>query len=211
VDTESTAPTGADFTTPASPQLIEQVAAALAANNIEAIVVDTADQARERVLELVPEGAEVHTGKSLTMEDTGLFKAFEGGHYNWLRSVYMKMDRRTQGDEIRRLTSAPDYMLGSVQAVTPDGALFVASYSASQIGPYAGTARRVILVVGSQKIVPDFETALRRIREHVQPYEDARLREQLGVGTKLAKLLVIYGEPRPGRMTVVLVREPVGV
>jgi hypothetical protein len=211
VNTESTATTGADFTTPASPQLIEQVAAALAANNIEAIVVDTPDQARKRVLELVPAGAEVHTGKSRTLEDTGLYKAFEDGPYIWLRSVYMKMDRRTQGDEIRKLTSAPDYMLGSVQAVTADGALYVASYSASQIGPYAGTSRRVILVVGSQKIVPDFETALRRIREHVQPYEDAKLREQLGVGTKLAKLLVIYSEPRPGRTTVVLVREPVGV
>jgi len=102
-------------------------------------------------------------------------------------------------------------MLGSVQAVTLDGALLAASCSGSQIGPYAATAGRVILVVGSQKIVPDLATAMRRTREEVQPYEDARLREQLGVGTQLAKLLVIYLEPRPGRTTVVLVREPVGV
>jgi hypothetical protein len=44
-------------------------------------------------------------------------------------------------------------MLGSVQAITLDGALVVVSYSASQIGPYASGAGRVILVVGSQKIV----------------------------------------------------------
>jgi hypothetical protein len=69
----------------------------------------------------------------------------------------------------------------------------------------------VLLVVGSQKIVPNLETAIRRIETHVFPYEDARLREQLGVGTRLAKLLVSYAEPRPGRVTVLLVREPVGV
>jgi hypothetical protein len=135
----------------------------------------------------------------------------DSGRYDALRSRYMKMDRATQGREIRKLTAAPDYMLGSVQAVTLDGALITVSYSASQIGPYAGGAGRVILVVGSQKIVPDLDAGIRRAREFVQPYEDARLREQLGVGTRLAKLLVTFLEARPGRTTVVLVREPVGV
>jgi hypothetical protein len=69
----------------------------------------------------------------------------------------------------------------------------------------------VILVVGSQKIVPDLDAGIQRAREYVQPYEDARLREQLGVGTRLAKLLVTFLEAQRGRTTVVLVREPVGV
>jgi hypothetical protein len=102
-------------------------------------------------------------------------------------------------------------MLGSVQAITEDGALVVVSYSASQIGPYASGAGRVILVVGSQLIVADLDEGLRRARDHVLPYEDASLRVRLGVPTRLAKLLAIYEEPRPGRVTVVLVREPVGV
>jgi hypothetical protein len=110
-----------------------------------------------------------------------------------------------------KLGATPDYELGSVQAVTEDGGLVTASYSGSQIGPYANGAHRLFLVIGSQKIVPDLDAALRRIREHVFPYEDARLREQLGVGTKLAKLLVSWAEPRPGRVTVIFVREPVGV
>src|ERR1035437_5585011 len=98
------------------------------------------------------------------------------------------LDRSTQGREIRKLVAAPDFMLGSVQAVTDDGALVVVSYSGSQIGPYSGGAGRVILVVGSQKIVADLDEGLRRVREHVLPYEDARLQAQLGVPTKLAKL-----------------------
>ena len=200
------------FSAPASEAAIDAVAAALTANNIEAIVVDTGEEARERVLEMVPEGAEVNWAKSKTLDDLGLSAIFlESGRYDPIRPRYMAMDRQTQGREIRKLMAAPDVMLGSVQAVTLDGALVTVSYSGSQIGPYAAGAGRVILVVGSQKIVPDLDAALRRVREHVFPYEDARLREQLGVGTRMAKVLVTFLESRPGRTTVVLVREPVGV
>jgi YkgG family uncharacterized protein len=200
-----------DFSTAAPEALIQKVAAALNANNIEAIVVDNGQQAASRVLELVPQGAEVHSSKSKTIEDIGLYATFENGPYEWLRGRYLKMDRRTQGREIRKLIGSPDYMLGSAQAVTEEGALVFASYSASQIGPIAAGAAHVLLVVGSQKIVPNLEAAITRIKTHVFPYEDARLREQLGVGTRLAKLLVSYAEPAPGRVTVLLVREPVGV
>jgi hypothetical protein len=201
-----------DFSAPASEAAIEGVAAALTANNIEAIVVDSGDEARERVLAMVPEGAEVHWGKSKTMDNLGLSAIFlESDRYDAVRPRYMAMDRQTQGREIRKLMAAPDVMLGSVQAITLDGALVTVSYAGSQIGPYAAGAGRVILIVGSQKIVPDLDTAMRRIHEHVTPYEDADLRKQLGVGTRLAKLLVTFLEPRPGRTTVVLVREPVGV
>jgi ATP-dependent 26S proteasome regulatory subunit len=66
-------------------------------------------------------------------------------------------------------------------------------------------------VVGSQKIVSGLDAALRRINEVVFPYEDAQVREKLGVETALEKVLLLYGEWRPGRTTVVLVREPVGI
>ncbi len=196
----------------ASDDTVAAVAAALAANNIEAVVVDTAGEARDTVLALVPGGSEVHWAKSKTLDDLGITASLsDTERYDPVRPRSMAMDRATQAREIRKLMAAPDIMLGSVQAVTLDGALVTASYSGSQIGPYAASAGRVILVVGSQKIVPDLATALRRVSEHVLPYEDARLREQLGVGTRIAKLLITYLEARPGRTTVVLVREPVGV
>lgn len=196
---------------PAGPDALERVVHALAAHNIEGLIVDTPVEARERVLALIPDGAEVHWAKSKTLEDLGLIDVLLGGRYNPVRPRLMAMDRKTQAREIAKISAAPDYMLGSVQAVTEAGELVVVSYSASQIGPYAGGAGRVILVVGSQKIVADVDAGVRRAREVVLPYEDARLREQLGVGTKLAKLLVIFEEPRPGRTTVFLVREPIGV
>jgi hypothetical protein len=191
---------------------VEQVAAALRAHKIEAIVVDSGEEARRVVLGMIPEGAEVHSGKSKTLEDIGLYADIvESGRYDALRPRYFAMDRKTQGREIRKLIAAPDFMLGSVAAVTYAGVLVSASATGSQLGPYVSGAGRVILVVGSQKIVPDLEAALRRIDEVVFPWENARVRERLGVDTGLEKVLVVYGEWNAGRTTVVLVREPVGV
>ncbi len=201
-----------DYPRPASETTIEKVAAALTGNNIETVVVQDGAEARAKILEIIPDGAEVYTAKSKTVEDVGLFEQLnDPGRYDAVRPKYMAMDRATQGKEIRKLMASPDYIVGSVQALTEDGTLVVVSYSGSQIGPYAVGAGRVLLVVGSQKIVPDFEAGMTRVQDHVFPYEDQTLRAQIGVPTKTAKVLQIHLEARPGRTTVFLVREPVGV
>jgi L-lactate utilization protein LutC len=201
-----------DFTTPASEETIQSVAEKLRGRNLEVVVVDDGDAARSVVLERLPEGAEVFSGKSKTLEDAGIFKAVqESGRYDSLRSRYLKMDRKTQAREIRKLIAAPDFLLGSTQAVTEDGLLVAVSATGSPLGALAAGAGKVILVVGSQKIVPDLDAAYRRIREHVFPWEDARVRELLGVGTVLAKILIIEREWLSDRTTVVLVRKPLGV
>ncbi|HEY5488163.1 MAG TPA: LUD domain-containing protein [Candidatus Limnocylindrales bacterium] len=191
---------------------VDRVAATLRGHKIEAIVVDTATEARNVVLGMIPEGAEVHSGKSKTLEDIGLYADIvEPGRYDALRPRYFAMDRKTQGREIRKLIAAPDFMLGSVAAITDAGVLVSASATGSQLGPYVSGAGRVILIVGSQKIVSDLDAALRRIDEVVFPYENAQVRERLGVDTALEKILLVYGEWLAGRTTVVLVREHVGV
>ena len=140
---------------------IDTVAAALAANNIEAVVVETAAEARQAVLDRLTDGAEVHWGKSKTLEDLGLVTELtESGRWDAVRPRMLKMDRATQGREIRKMVSAPDFMLGSVAAVTTDGALVAASATGSQLAGYASGAGRLILVVGSQKIVPDLDAAI---------------------------------------------------
>jgi hypothetical protein len=123
----------------------------------------------------------------------------------------MNLDRKTHDREIRKMISAPDYMLGSVQAITESGDLVIASASASQLGPYASGAGRLILVAGSQKIVGDLGEAMRRIDETVFPYEDASVRERMNRGTFMGKVLIIRREWVDDRITVVLVRQPVGV
>ncbi len=73
--------------------------------------------------------------------------------------------------EIRKLIAAPDYMLGSVAAVTDDGTLVAASALGGQLGAYVAGAGKVILVLGSQKIVSGLDAALRRVNEVVFPFE----------------------------------------
>ncbi|HYT12743.1 MAG TPA: LUD domain-containing protein [Candidatus Nitrosopolaris sp.] len=200
-----------EFARPASEETLDAVADRLRERNFEVVIVDTAAEARAAVFARIPEGAEVHSGKSKTLEDVGIFKELmESDRYDFVRKRTLGMDRKTQMREITKMGATPDYMLGSVQALTEAGQLVVASASGSQIGPYAAGARQLILVVGSQKIVPDLDTALRRIKEHVMPYEDARLREQMGVGTKLARILILERDYSHGRTTVILVRAPVG-
>jgi hypothetical protein len=67
----------------------------------------------------------------------------------------------------------------------------------------------VIFVVGAQKIVPNLETGLRRIYEHSYPLEDARARQAYGFGSRVAKILILNSE-RPGRVSVMLVKEHLG-
>jgi len=111
---------------------------------------------------------------------------------------------------IRRLTASPDVMLGSVHAVTETGSLVTASASGSQLGPYASGAGKVILVVGTQKIVSDLDEGLRRIDDYVFPLEDARAEAAYGVHSGVNKILIINREYVPGRITVVFVDEALG-
>src|SRR5262249_7114927 len=134
-----------DFTTAASEAQLASLAERLRERNFEVLVVDTASEVRSAVLARIPEGSEVHSGKSKTLEDAGLLKSLmESGKYAFLRTRLFKMDRQTQMREMRKLGAAPDFMIGSVQAVTEAGQLVSASASGSQLGPYASGAGQLI-------------------------------------------------------------------
>jgi hypothetical protein len=111
---------------------------------------------------------------------------------------------------MRRLGAAPDVMLGSVQAVTETGSLLAASASGSQLGPYVSGAGRVILVVGTQKIVSDLEEGFRRVNDYAFRLEDARAQSAYGVHSAVNKVLVINRDTVPGRIAVVFVDEVLG-
>src|SRR5258707_3284097 len=86
------------------------------------------------------------------------------------------MDREMQGREMRALAASPDYVVGSVHALTEGGSLLIASASGSQLGPLVSGAGHVILVIGAQKIVSDVAAGMRRIYEYCYPLQDARPR-----------------------------------
>jgi hypothetical protein len=190
---------------------IRRTAAALERNGITVLRASDAADARRIVLDLIPDGAQVHHGASKTLELTGIAHELEAsGRYEPIRSRVQSMDRATQGDDIRRLSAAPDVMLGSVHAVTETGTLLAASMSGSQLAPYVAGAARVIFVVGAQKVVADVDEGLRRIDEYAFPLEDARALEAYGIHSGVNKVVLINREIVPGRITVVLVDEALG-
>jgi YkgG family uncharacterized protein len=199
------------FGTPADEARVRRAAAALEANGITVLRAADAVEAKRMVMALIPDGAEVHHGASESLDVTGITDELEdSGRYDPVRPRIFSMDRATQADQIRRLGAAPDFMLGSVHAVTETGSLLTASMGGSQLGPYASGAGRVILVVGTQKIVSDIEEGLRRIDEYSFPREDARAQAAYGVHSGVNKVLIINRELTPGRITVVLVDEALG-
>src|SRR5881628_3296260 len=190
---------------------VRRTAAALEANGMSVLRAADAAEAKRIVLGLIPDGSQVHHGGSQSLEKSRIAEEIEkSGRYEPLRPRIRSMDRKTQADEIRRLTSAPDIMLGSVNAVTESGSLLAASASGSQLGPYVIGAGRLILVVGTQKIVSDLEEGLRRINEYAFPLEDARAQAAYGIHSAVNKVLIINREIVPDRITVVLVDEVLG-
>src|SRR5438094_4062413 len=167
---------------------VRRTAAALEANGMSVLRAADAAEAKRIVLGLIPDGSQVHHGGSQSLEKSGIAEEIEkSGRYEPLRPRIRSMDRKTQADEIRRLTSAPDVMLGSVHAVTESGSLLAASFSGSQLRPYVTGAGRLILVVGTQKIVSDLEEGLRRINEYVFPLQDGRRQAAEGVQSAVHK------------------------
>jgi hypothetical protein len=94
--------------------------------------------------------------------------------------------------------------------VTEDGTLLIASASGSQLGPIASGAGRVLLILGAQKVVPDFDTGLRRIYEYCFPLEDRRARQAYSVPSGVNTVLVINKAIALGRITAILVDELLG-
>jgi hypothetical protein len=199
------------FGTAADDARVTKTAAALEDNGIRVLRAANAAEAKSIVLGLIPEGSQIHTGASQSLEVSGIIDEIEGSsRYDALRPRVWSLDRDTQADEIRRLSAAPDVMLGSAHAVTEAGTLLAASMSGSQLGPYVGGAGRVILVVGTQKIVSDLEEGLRRINDYSLPLEDARAQAAYGIHSAVNKVVIINREIVPERFTVVLVDEVLG-
>ncbi len=147
---------------------------------------------------------------SRTLETLGLSEAInDSSRYTALRPQLKALDRQTHGREWRRLQSSPECVVGSVHAVTEQGQVLIASASGSQLASYVFGAGHVIWVVGAQKIVRDLGEGFRRVREYSYPLEHERI-QALGMpGSFVAKILLVEGE-RPGRISVILVKEALG-
>jgi YkgG family uncharacterized protein len=201
----------APFTDPAPTQRLDRAAEALTAHGFTVEILDDVAAARTRVRDLIPEGASVFTAASETLRLSGIDEDINAsGRYEAVKPRALAMDRVADADDFRRLLASPDVVIGSVAALTETGSLVAASGSGSQLPAYSGGAARAIWIVGAQKVVPDLETALRRVEDHALPLESARTQAAYGWPSAVSRLLVLNAEPRPGRATVLLLREAIG-
>jgi hypothetical protein len=200
-----------EFANLASDEQIERTVKALEENGFQTIIAENGEEAKRIFFGLVPEGAEVFLGASVTLETLGIKDEIDqSGRYDALRPRMFAMDRATQGREIRKLVGAPDYAAGSVHAVTEDGQVLIASNTGSQLGPYASGAGKVIWVVGAQKLVKDLNEGFRRIYEYDLPLEIEHMRQLYNAATNVNKVLVVNREIRPNRITMIIVKEELG-
>ena len=200
-----------EYAKQATDEKIERTSKALEANGIQTLIADTGADAKRLFLELIPEGSEVFLSSSVTLEQLGIVADVDqSGKFDAVRPRMYAMNRETQGREIRKLIAAPDFAAGSVHAVTEDGHVLIASATGSQLGPYASGAGRVIWVAGAQKIVKDLNDGFRRIQEHVVPLEEEHMQQLYKVGTAVNEMLIVNRATRPGRITLILVKEELG-
>jgi hypothetical protein len=200
-----------EFTRPASEEQIARTVAALRSNGMRAMVVDTADEARACVMDLIPSGAQVYDAPSRTLALIGLAAEIEHAtRFQPVRAQLAALDRATQQQAIRRLRAGADVLVGSVHAITEQGQVLIASALGSQLGPAASDAGAVIWVVGTQKLVHTLDDGFRRIREYCFPLEDARTRQAYGQASAINKILIVNAEMQPDRITIVLVKQNLG-
>jgi acyl-CoA hydrolase len=198
------------FTALPGAQELAATVVALEEHGFSVEVVDGPDEARTAVLARIPAGSSVMTNTSVTLQETGIADVInDGGPYESARNKMFALDFETQVQQMKAIGGQPDYALGSVHAVTRDGTLVIASASGSQLASYAWGAANVIFVIGAQKLVPGLDAARERIYQHSLKLEDARAQAAYGQHSYVGKVLEIHQE-LPGRIHIVLIRQPVG-
>ncbi|HME18565.1 MAG TPA: LUD domain-containing protein, partial [Nitrososphaerales archaeon] len=144
---------------------------ALSGRGISAELSPNKAAALEAVTRLIPDGAEVMTGTSRTLEEIGFLDLLGSGSHSWrnLRGAIQAEADPAKQMQLRKSATLSQYYLGSVHAVAKTGEVVVASGGGSQLAPYAYSAGKVVWVVGTQKIVATLEEGLKRVREHSLP------------------------------------------
>jgi hypothetical protein len=204
-----------DFKTPASQETISKTMMALKENGFDTDYAANANEALEKLISYIPQGSEVFTMSSITLQTIGAAQEFnDATKYISVRDKFYSMDQATQGREMRKLGAAPDIAIGSVHAITENGTLIIASLTGSQLPAYTYSAGMVIFVIGAQKIVANIEEGMQRINDYVIDLESERARKAYGLpeGFRSAanKILIFNRELIPGRVKVIIVGEALG-
>lgn len=191
---------------------IKRTVEAIEARNIRVIIVDTADEALQVVIDLIPGGAEVMNGYSTTLIEMGFDRVLEENPKGWrdYHAVITAENDTEKRHALRRKSVAAEYFLSGVQAIAETGELVACDKTGSRTGAWPHAAAHLVLVSGANKIVPTLEDALRRCREYCLPLENQRAQRAYGIGSYIGKYVILDREETDGRVTLILIRQPLG-
>jgi L-lactate utilization protein LutB len=172
----------------------------------------------------IPPGARVMNGGSATLEAIGFTDVLASGRYQWLRPGVAATHERDARIRRRREATIADWLVGGANAVTRAGEIVAVDGSGNRIAGYAFGAGNVILVAGTNKLVPDLAAAFERMRNVAAVQECRKLEKHTpcaltgrcdneacrGPERQCGKILIIENEKIAGRLALVLVGEPLG-
>jgi len=198
------------------PDRLQKTMEAVRARGVTVTLVETKESALIQLQALIPAGATVMTGASITLQQIGFQDLLISKNHPWrnLKDEMLAEKDPARQASLRKQATLADYFLGSVHAIAETGEILVASATGSQLPAYAYSSSHVIWVAGAQKITPTLEIAFQRVREYVLPLEDQHMKQLYGneAHSFIGKLLVFEREAPYLHRTVnlILVNEVLG-
>ena len=140
-------------------KLAEKIIAGLASRNMSGYYVHSKEEALNKALALIPEGSSVTKGGSMSVLEIGLDKALREGNYS-----YCDRDAAADKRAAELFAYSADVYLGSTNAITEDGVLINIDGNSNRVSAYAYGPKKLILIVGMNKVAVDVDAAMKRAR-----------------------------------------------
>jgi hypothetical protein len=153
---------------------VERTLKALKKNHFDARYVAKGSEALEEILKMIPDGATVGIGGSLTLNQIGFYEAIQKRPVKFL-NPYVKGLPPQEGARLRREGLTADVFLSSTNAITEDGKLFNIDATGNRVGGMTFGPKKVIVVCGVNKIVKDLDSAWKKVQEWTSPVNVKRL------------------------------------
>lgn len=156
---------------------IKKVMQGLERRNIAGYYCETKEDAAALILSMIPEGAKVSWGGSITLDQIGIKPSLKEGQYDVNDPMEVR-DDRVATIEMRRQALLCDVYLSSLNAITMDGEIVNIDGTGNRVAAIAFGPEKVILVAGANKIVFDERDAIDRIKNDACPANCIRLDKQ---------------------------------
>jgi hypothetical protein len=153
---------------------IENVIKSLNSNNINAVYCKTKEEVVKYVENLLPKEALITSGGSMSLVESGVWDLINKPCYNFLNRNRKGITPEEQM-EIYKQVIGIDYYFCSANAVTENGELLNVDGFANRISAIAFGPKKIIMVVGANKIVKDLDEAFLRVKKIAAPKNCVRL------------------------------------